>query len=97
MSNIIRYKRQELLEFLARERVFGDTLALSIDMEFLKDPKSNPDTVLDCYLTAIGKLGYKIENLHQASSQVALSVDPMIMSTLDDSYWIRNAGFISIK
>jgi len=89
MGVLIRFKRQELLSFLAKERVFGDALALTVDMEFLKEPRANPDTVLQCYLTALEKLDYRVENLHQPPAQAALNADPNFMMIVDDGYWIR--------
>ena len=62
-------------------------------MEFLKEPKSNPDTVLQCYLTALEKLDYRVENLHQPPAQAALNADPNFMMIVDDGYWIRHGVF----
>ena len=59
-------------------------------MEFLREPRSNIDTVLQCYLTALEKLDYRVENLHQPPAQAALNADPNFMMIVDDGYWIRH-------
>jgi len=85
----IKFKRQELRDYLVAERVFGDAVAYAVDLDFLKDPKSNPDLVVECYRVALEKLGYKVENLHQQPSSVALDGDPATYELFDEGYWIR--------
>ena len=81
-GNYIRFKRAEIVQFLASERVFGDAVALQVDMDFVKDPKSNLDTMLQCYLSGLEKLGFKVENLHQPPAQAALSVRIYLLKLL---------------
>lgn len=100
----VRFKRAEIVQFLASDRVFGDAVALQVDMDFVKNPKSNLDAMLQCFLSGLEKLGYKIENLHQPPAQAALSVSLFLVKLFiivssqlnqatfqlfDDEYWVK--------
>ena len=85
-GNVIVYKRSELYQMLVKDRVLGEAVALHLEMEFLKNPKSNPEFVLTCLIACLEKLGYGVENLHQAPPQLAMQNNHGLY---DDGYFIR--------
>ena len=55
-----RFSREEMLQILKEDKILGEDVSQLVDMSFIKNPEKNPELIMDCYILALGQLGYRI-------------------------------------
>jgi len=54
-----KFSREDMLTLLKDDKILGEDVAQLVDMSFIKTPEKNPELIMDCYILALGQLGYR--------------------------------------
>ena len=49
-----------MLQILKEDKILGEDVSQLVDMSFIKNPEKNPELIMDCYILALGQLGYRL-------------------------------------
>jgi len=57
-------------------------------MSFIKTPEKNPELIMDCFILALGHLGYSAENVNQPPASVVMN-DKIHLELFDSKHWAQ--------
>jgi len=82
----VKFSREEMLTMLRDDKILGDDMAQLVDMSFIKSPEKNPELIMDCFILALGQLGYSAENIHQPPASAMMN-DKLHLQLNDTKHW----------
>jgi len=81
-----KFSREDMLTLLKDDKILGEDVAQLVDMSFIKTPEKNPELIMDCYILALGQLGYSAENIHQPPASAMMN-DKIHLQLNDSKHW----------
>merc|ERR1711962_689796 len=81
-----KFTRDDMLRLLREDKILGEDVAQLVDMNFLKCPEKNPELIMDCFILALGQLGYSAEYIHQPPASPMMN-DKLHLQLYDSKHW----------